>query len=80
MNLLTLGDFFKIGSWLLAYLMLAKAIVKTYIVTEVLFAATYVALCYFFINRYGLIGATYGFCLNYALYWIVIAFLMKKKI
>ena len=75
-----LGDFFKIGSWLLAYLMLAKAIVKTYIVTEVLFAATYVALCYFFINRYGLIGATYGFCLNYGLYWIVMAFLMKKKI
>jgi PST family polysaccharide transporter len=75
-----LGDFFKIGSWLLAYLMLAKALVKIYIITEILFAAIYVALCYFFLNRYGLIGATYGFCATYALYWIVMAVLMRKSL
>jgi PST family polysaccharide transporter len=75
-----LGDFFKIGSWLLAYLMLAKALVKIYIVTEILFAAIYVALCYFFLDRFGLIGATYGFCATYALYWIVMAFLMRKSL
>jgi PST family polysaccharide transporter len=33
-----LGDFFKIGSWLLAYLMIAKALAKTFIITEILFA------------------------------------------
>ena len=75
-----LGDFFKIGSWLLAYLMLAKALVKRYIITEFIFAATYVILCFYFIDRYGLIGATYGFCLNYGLYWVTMVLLIKKEI
>lgn len=74
-----LGDVFKIGSWLLAMIMIAKAMVKIYIVTEIIFAALYVFLSYYFINRYGLVGATYGFCLNYAIYWITMAFIMKKK-
>ena len=75
-----LGDFFKIGSWLLAYLMLAKALVKRYIITELVFAASYVILSYYFINHYGVVGATYSFCLNYGLYWIVMAFLIKREI
>lgn len=75
-----LGDVFKIGSWLLANLMLAKAMVKAYIITEFIFATTYVLLCFFLIDRFGLIGATYGFCINYGLYWIVMAFILKKRI
>ena len=75
-----LGDFFKIGSWLLAYLMLAKALVGRYIVTEVLFATSYVILSYFFIDHYGVVGATYSFCLNYGLYWIAMVFLIKREI
>ena len=75
-----LGDFFKIGSWLLAFLMIAKAMTKTFIVTEILFAASYVALSYFFMNRYGIIGTTYSFCINYGAYWILMWILMKKKI
>ena len=75
-----IGDFFKIGSWLLAYLMLAKALVKSYIITEFIFAATYVILCYYFIDHFGVIGATYGFCCNYGLYWATMFFLIKKEI
>jgi PST family polysaccharide transporter len=47
-----LGDFFKIGSWLLAFLMIAKAMTKTFIATEIIFAASYVALSYYFMNHY----------------------------
>jgi len=75
-----LGDFFKIGSWLLAFLMVAKAMTRTFIVTEILFSASYVALSYFFMNHYGIIGATYSFCINYGLYWILMWILMRKKI
>ena len=75
-----LGDFFKIGSWLLAYLMIAKAMTKTYIIAEILFATSYVMLSYLFMNRYGIIGATYSFCINYLLYWIFMWLLMRKKI
>jgi PST family polysaccharide transporter len=75
-----LGDFFKIGSWLLAFLMLAKAMTRVFIVTEVLFASSFVILSYFFMDHYGIVGATYSFCINYALYWILMAFIMRKKI
>lgn len=75
-----LGDFFKIGSWLLAYLMLAKAMTKTFISTEIIFAASYVMLSYYFMNHYGIIGATYSFCINYGVYWLLMWFLMRKKI
>lgn len=75
-----LGDFFKIGSWLLAYLMIAKAMTKTYIATEIIFAVSYVGLSYYFMNLYGIIGATYSFCINYALYWLSIWALMRRKI
>lgn len=75
-----LGDFFKIGSWLLAYLMIAKARAKTFIITEILFAISYVALSYFFMNRYGVIGATYSFCINYAVYWLLMWLLMRREI
>jgi len=75
-----LGDFFKIGSWLLAFLMAAKAMTKAYIVSEIIFASSYVVLSYYFMNHYGIIGATYSFCVNYGLYWIYIWFLMRKQI
>ncbi len=74
-----LGDFFKIASWLFAYLMIAKAMTKTFIFTEVLFAASYVVLSYFFINRYGIVGATYSFCINYGIYWVAMWLLMRKN-
>lgn len=75
-----LGDFFKIGSWLLGYLMVAKAMTKAYIISEIIFAASYVILSYYFMNRYGIIGATYSFCVNYGLYWIFMWILMRKEI
>lgn len=75
-----LGDFFKIGSWLLGYLLIAKAMTKTFIATEIIFAISYVALSYYFMNHYGIVGATYSFCINYGLYWIFMWILMRKKI
>ena len=75
-----LGDFFKIGSWLLAFLMLAKAMTRVFIITEILFAVSYVSLSYYFMNRYGIIGATYSFCINYGAYWILMWILMRKQL
>ncbi|MEI9912651.1 MAG: oligosaccharide flippase family protein [Bacteroidota bacterium] len=75
-----LGDFFKIAAWLLAYVMLAKAMKYRFIFTEIVFALSYVALSYFFINRYGLIGATYGFLLNNVLLWLTMVLFIKRYI
>jgi len=75
-----LGDIFKIGSWLLAYLMLAKALTREYIITEILFSLSLVLLSRWFITQYGVIGATYAFALNYGLYWLLMWFVLKKHI
>lgn len=75
-----LGDFFKIGSWLLGYLMVAKAMTKAYIISEIIFAASYVILSYYFMNHYGIIGATYSFCVTYGLYWFFMWLFMRKEI
>ena len=75
-----LGDVLKIGSWLLATIMIAKAMTKIYIITEFIFAVVYIVLSYYCIEKFGLIGATYAFCANYGIYWVCMLFIMKKKI
>ena len=74
-----LGDFFKIASWLLAFLMVAKGLKKTFIISEILSSVVYVGFCLFFINFYGVIGAVYGFCATYFLYLISMFIIMKKQ-
>ncbi len=73
-----LGDFFKIMSWILAFIMVAKSMTKIYIITEVLFSVLLVGLSMFFISNYGVIGATQSYCLNYFLYFLVMLFLFRK--
>lgn len=41
-----MGDALKIGSWILAYLMLSKAMTKLYISTEIIFTLSLIALTY----------------------------------
>ncbi|MQT92792.1 O-antigen translocase [Pseudomonas helleri] len=67
------GDVMKIGSWLLAFVMLGKAMVKLYIVTEIAFSATFYFAVVCFTNKHGLVGVTEAYAFNYFLYWIVIA-------
>ncbi len=73
-----IGDVFKIASWLLTYVMLAKAMTRTFIISEIFFSVTFVLLSYFFIKSEGTIGATYAYCLNYFLYLIIFKFVIKK--
>ncbi len=74
-----IGDVIKIASWLLAYLMLVKAMTKVFIYTEVGFSALFVLLSIYFIDSFGLIGITYAFSLNYFLYLIMMIFIFRKR-
>jgi len=74
-----IGDVVKIASWLLAMLMLAKAMTKVFIVTEVLFSISFVVLSVLFIKYYGLVGITYAFSLNYFIYLIVMILIFRRK-
>lgn len=75
-----IGDFFKIAAWLLSYLMVAKAMTKVYIATEIIFNATFVGLALLLIKMYGVIGVTYAYAVNYFLYGIAMAFIFRKVI
>lgn len=66
-----LGDTLKIGSWILAYLMLGKAMLKLFMVTEIVFAAGFVALTWLFTGMMGLQGVAVAHAVNYAIYWWV---------
>ena len=75
-----IGDFFKISAWLLAFQMLAKAMVKMYIITEILFAILIVLLTYFMLNLFGGIGATYAYMINYIIYFFTMVIIFNKSI
>ena len=72
-----IGDVIKIGSWLLAYVMLAKTMTKMFVFSEITFGATLVLLSIFFVKYFGLKGATIAFAVNYVLYWIFVGFVYK---
>lgn len=72
------GNVVKLASWLLAYLMLAKAMTKTYIFTEIIFSASFVLLSIWFVNQFGLVGMSYSFAVNYTFYLLVMVFATKR--
>jgi PST family polysaccharide transporter len=69
-----IGDFFKIASWLLAFLMLAKAMVKLFIFTEIVFTASLIVLTHYFVGIFGGEGAVIAYCANYIFYFFTMLF------
>lgn len=65
-----IGDVLKIGSWILAYVMLGKAMLKYFLVTEVIFSTSYYILVVLFTKYYGLQGIAWAYALNYLVYWL----------
>ncbi|MGV8002185.1 O-antigen translocase [Photorhabdus temperata subsp. temperata] len=75
-----IGDIFKIASWLLSYIMLAKAMTYTYILTEIIFSSSFVLLSIFLINNHGILGITHAYSINYTVYLITMILIIKKRI
>ncbi|MCC6338286.1 MAG: O-antigen translocase [Myxococcales bacterium] len=72
-----IGDFFKIGSWVVAHLMLAKATTRLFIISEIVFSGAFVGWSLFFVKHFGAVGVTYAFALNYLTYWIFMAWVFR---
>lgn len=75
-----IGDILKIGSWILAYLMLGKAMTKLFITTEIIFSLSLVLFTYLFTHFVGFQGSTVAYMVNYAFYWLVLSILIFKNI
>jgi PST family polysaccharide transporter len=74
------GDFLKIGSWLLSYLMLSKAMLKAFVITEVIFSLTFVMLSMRLVQMFGVEGVPIAYTLNYLAYWLCVTSLVWNKI
>ncbi|WP_295748105.1 O-antigen translocase [Undibacterium sp.] len=72
------GDVIKIGSWVLGFVMLARAMTKAYILTEIIFSATLVIITYALTPWFGLKATVIAFFINYVLYWLSIAIILNK--
>jgi polysaccharide transporter, PST family len=75
-----IGDILKIGSWILAFIMLGKAMANYFIFTEISFSLSFYFIVVLMTNIYGLEGVSWAYALNYLLYWIVMYFLIFRKL
>lgn len=75
-----LGDTLKIGSWIMAYLMLGKAMFKLFMITEIVFSVSFVVLSWLFSKGFGLQGVTIAYAINYAVYWVVMGVCMSYEL
>ncbi|HGH3549867.1 O-antigen translocase [Acinetobacter baumannii] len=73
-----IGDSLKIGSWILAYLMLSKAMTRLFIITEIVFAFTSILFTILFTKVMGFDGVSVAHLVNYALYWGVMGLFIFK--
>jgi PST family polysaccharide transporter len=74
-----IGDTMKIGSWILAYLMLGKAMTKLFIISEIAFAISFYLLTVVLTGMIGLEGVAIAHSINYLVYWLVMALLIGYK-
>ncbi len=72
------GDFFKICSWLLAFLMVAKAMTKLFVSTEIIFSLLYLGLGWLLVHIDGIVGLTQAYLANYVIYLAVMSISFKN--
>lgn len=72
------GDFFKISSWLLSFLMVAKAMTRWFIATEVGFSLLFVGLGFLFMQMNGVVGITQAYLVNYILYMALMTYIFRN--
>ncbi len=73
------GDVIKIGSWILAYIMLGRAMVKVFVMTEIAFSMSFVLLSWLLVGVFGLVGVSMAYAINYCCYWVGMVFLVKNE-
>lgn len=73
------GDVIKIGSWVVAYIVLGRAMVKVFVIMEISFSISFILLCWSLVGHFGLVGVSIAYALNYIFYWIGMGYLVKQE-
>ena len=74
------GDVVKIGAWILGYVMLGRAMVKVFILTEIAFSLSFVVLTWLLVERFGLVGVSMAYSINYSLYWFTMGYMVRHEL
>lgn len=75
-----LGDVLKFLSFLLSFVLLAKARVKIYVMLELIFNASFVAFSGFLIDEFGVVGVTQAYFVSYCIYIMLVFYSVKKEL
>ena len=73
-----IGDIFKMSGWILGYLMIAKAMTKTYVIMEFVSIGFQISLSILFVNIFGTMGATIGYAFGHLFYFLIMVVIFRK--
>lgn len=75
-----LGDLFKLSSWILANVLVAKAQIWVVILFEGISAVAYLGSFYFCTNQFGIAGSTMAHCANYLFFLALHVIYFRKML
>ncbi len=73
------GDTLKIGSWILGYVLTAKALFKTFIISEVIFSCLFFVIVYFLTDFLGIESLPIAHAINYFLHFSFMFVALKVR-
>jgi len=73
-----IGNVIKGVAMLFGFIMLAKSMTKSFVITQLLFATTFTLLSFVLVREHGFEGAAEAYALNYLLYCIAVVFIFMK--
>ena len=74
------GDIFKIISYIFIYFIIAKTMVKEYILVELIGSFFYWCMSMFLFDKFGLIGMSYAHAINYLICLIVVSTIVIRRV
>ena len=72
-----LGDFIRLGALVLSHQFLAKRLVKSFVITEVISLVLFFVLSKIFILQYGTEGIVIAHFVRYIIYFIIVVFVIR---
>jgi PST family polysaccharide transporter len=72
------GDFFRTAGWVLAYIMIARAQYKSFILNELIFTISLVILSFLLQERFGLVGYPMAYMFNYMFQFVLLSLWLRN--
>jgi PST family polysaccharide transporter len=73
-----IGNVLRMGAWVLGYVLIAKAMTRVFIITELVFGLSLYLVTIFFVSKTGVVGATYAYALNYFIYLTAMVIIFRN--